>query len=274
MGTKVDQIMIVGDWHGNTPWALGVIKVAQKHSMRKIISCGDFGIWTHREDGITYLDAMNAQLREQGTKLYFVGGNHENWDHLLWHEEHSPRTYQGHVIIRSHIFFIPNGMFWKWNDKTFMGVGGAVSVDKDYRLAIEKEPRTLWWPQEQLDDRVIDLIESKVKVTNLKVDYLITHDCPTNAPFWGRLKPDIESQYHRQKMDRLGRIVKPKWWFHGHMHDRYVYDFPMYEPTTQVRGLENDGRQWNWLVLDTVNDTVTWNQHYVRGLRGEPGHTE
>lgn len=268
MVNKVEKIMVAGDWHGNTVWADNTVKIAHKYGARKIVQCGDFGIWTHDEDGHTYLDTLNHTARTLGVKIYFVGGNHENWDHLDWWEKNNPRTYQGHVIVRSHIFYIVSGTRWMWNDKWFMGVGGAVSIDREYRLKRERSyktgprPRTLWWPQEQLSDEVLYKIENGPR---RKTDYLFTHDCPTNAPFQFRLKNDPESQMHRQKMDRLGRAVKPDKWFHGHMHDKYdAYRFPMYESHSLVYGMRCDGCPDNWGILNTSDNTFTWNTDYVR----------
>jgi hypothetical protein len=88
---------------------------------------------------------------------------------------------------------------------------------------------------------------------------MFTHDCPTNAPFKNRIKNDPDSHAHRQFMDRIGKVVKPKKWFHGHMHEKYDgYDFPMYDPTTLVYGFECDGMLWSYGYLDISTGNFTW----------------
>ena len=265
--SNTDKIFVAGDWHGNTPWAVGLVKVAKKYGCTHIVQCGDFGIWTHVEEGVTYLDALNDACRKYGVKIYFVGGNHENWDHLEAWMKINPKNYTGNYVVRSHIFFIPDGNRWMWSGKWFMGVGGAVSVDKDWRLHAERTkygPRTLWWDQEQLDESVL----FKLEQSKVKTDYLFTHDCPTNAPFYNRMKDDPQSQMHRQLMDRLGKAVRPKMWFHGHMHDKYDgYDFPTYESHTKVYGLTRDTMQDNWGILDTATGDFKWQSDIMLAKR-------
>jgi hypothetical protein len=146
-----------------------------------------------------------------------------------------------------------------------MTVGGAVSIDKDHRLQTEgNRPRSLWWPQEQLTEDELQF--AMAKAAKKPVDFLFTHDCPTNAPFGARLKDDPDSHAHRQKMDRLGKVVQPKLWFHGHMHTRYDgYAFPTYESHTTVYGLEcnpdamhgHGSLSW-WGVLDTETEKFVY----------------
>jgi hypothetical protein len=255
--------MVVGDLHGDTRAGVTVLKKAKSLGIDTIMQVGDFGYWPHFTDGIDFLDALNFTARENDLHLYWLDGNHENFDALEAAVKHYPKDDHGRVWIRSHIRYCSRGASWTWNHKRFMTVGGAVSVDKANRVWQEQQhghTRRLWWPQEQLTDDELQF--AMAKAAKKPVDYLFTHDCPTNAPFRGRMKNDLDSQAHRQKMDRLGQAVKPKVWFHGHMHTRYDgYDFPTYEPHTTVYGLECNpdamhgygSRSW-WGVLNTATD--------------------
>jgi len=252
------KILILGDTHGDVKWSVSMVARARRQNCSKIIQVGDFGLWDHHEDGVRFLDTLNEACRKHGVKFYWVDGNHENHDRLSWYVENNPRTFNGFVYIRSHILYIPRGLRWNWNDKWFMGVGGAVSVDKEWRLSHERKPRTLWWPGEQLtDEQVAGLPDDK------RVDYLFTHDCPTNAPFRYRLKPDVYSQIHRQRMNVVGNKLKPRLWFHGHMHEKYEYQYPDYGypdgTRSEVRGLGMNGNFFSaWGVLDTDSDVFTY----------------
>jgi hypothetical protein len=143
-----------------------------------------------------------------------------------------------------------------------MGVGGAYSIDKAWRLEKEAEalglyyqkfvasdhgyPHILWWPEEKITDEELEFVKSQGQA-----DILFTHDCPSNAPFLHRLKPDAESVEHRSRIDAVGRSVKPRLWFHGHMHEYYNYEFPHDDGEARVIGLECDGMQANWVIFDT-----------------------
>jgi len=261
------KIMVLGDTHGNIRAAKNAVAKADSLDIDTIMQVGDFGLWDHFLDGVQFLDELNTALWKNDQVLIWTDGNHENFDRLWWYLENNPKTTNGHVFIRSQILYSPRGNSWYMHGRKFMTVGGAVSIDKDYRLARETQEgksRTLWWDQEQLTQADMDAILGRNHGT---VDYLFTHDCPTNAPFRERLKNDPDSQMHRQKMDELGKHIKPTLWFHGHMHSKYdAYDFPMYEPTTTVYGLECDGMLDNWGILDTDDNSYMWGGDYERTL--------
>lgn len=250
------KVMVLGDTHGNTHWARKMVAKAKKLEVTKIIQCGDFGLWDHHEDGFPFLDAVNKECSDSGVKLYWLDGNHENHDRLEWYRKNNPKTSNGHVYIRSHILYSPRGNRWMWDEKWFMTVGGAVSIDKSGRI-----PGKSWWAGEQLTDAQLYGIE---KAGN-QADYLFTHDCSNKTPFRLRLKADIDSQIHRQKIDRVARVVQPKLWFHGHMHTKYDWMVPLDDHAVnwaQVYGLEMDGDFWSWGILDTETDEFTWGPHY------------
>lgn len=249
------KVMVLGDTHGNTIEALRAVKSAAALNLPVIMQCGDFGLWPGK-GGMDYLDLLNAELLTQDIVLVWVDGNHEDFDQLDRLVAHNPKNQWGQTFIRSNILYSPRGCKWKMEGKMWMTVGGAVSIDKAYR-----KQGVSWWPQEQLTDEQLDKIVAHHEASPGPVDYLFTHDCPTNAPFRGRWKNDMESLIHRERMDKLGKTIKPKLWFHGHMHTRFDgYEFPAYEPTTKVYGLECDGMYDNWGVLDTETDEFTWGE--------------
>jgi hypothetical protein len=252
------KILVAGDTHGNTRWTNTLVGHAVDQQAEIMVVVGDFGLWDHGFEGMEFLDSVNVTLRNHNRMLIWTDGNHENHDRLEWYRLRNPRSTKGLVYIRSNILYSPRGNAWTWDKKRFMTVGGAVSIDKDWRLQAERTrygARTLWWPGEQLTDPEADgIVKATESPTWKPVDYLFTHDCLTNAPFKYRLKEDPESQAHRQKMDRVVKAIRPRWMFHGHMHERYVYEFPTYEPHTKVRGLECDGMRDSWGILDTELD--------------------
>lgn len=266
------KIAVIGDMHGETGSLVRIIKIAASLGIQNIVQCGDFGIWTHLLSGVRYLDDVNEALGNNDMRLVFVDGNHENHDHLAWHLQNGPKNDRGQVYLRSRIVWSPRGAVWKWDNKRMMSVGGAVSIDREHRVKAEQAanaPRTRWWPGEQLRDDELEEIIKRVdhhRELGRPIDYLFTHDCPSNAPFHKDLVEDPDSHAHRQRMDVLGKVVKPKLWFHGHMHERYVYDFPTYNPHTQVFGLECNGMRDKWGVLDTDDDSFVFYSDYLHEI--------
>lgn len=235
------KVLVAGDWHGNTGHAMQMVREARKAGVKKIVQVGDFGLWSHFEDGVRFLDQLNEAARKEGVKIYTLGGNHENWDHWNWHLANGPKSYHGFTYLRSHILLAPRVHYFGWEGKKMLMVAGAVSVDKMHR----KMDGTEWWPQEAITDADMK------KVNDSKVDFLFTHDCSNRTPFRGRLKPDLNSMANRQQIDRVLAKANAELHFHGHMHTRYVWENMVNDHHwTKTLGLDMDGTWDSWGILN------------------------
>lgn len=248
------------------------INMARALGIQKVLVVGDFGLWTHMFDGQVFLDRVQRAAEDAQLTVHAIGGNHENWDHWEWMVNNLPTSHRW-AMIRSRIAIAPRVHHWKWNNKQFVAAGGAVSVDKEWRLQKEagvglgfngrpakaSGARTLYWPNEEFTDADVQ----KIRMLGMKADYLITHDCSNNTPWNGRLKPDVDSERHRRRIDEVIRLTNPGLHFHGHMHTKYDWiNFagetngePIY---VQTYGLECDQDFWSWGILDTDTDEFTW----------------
>lgn len=249
----MSKVMVLGDVHGNTNFATAAVRGSKVLGIKRIVQLGDFGLWDHQKDGVKFLDTLNESLRHNGVKMYVVGGNHENWDRWNWYTEHNPKDFHGFTYLRSHIRIAPKVFSWTWDGKKCLMVGGAVSIDKAWR-----RKDVSWWPNEVL---TWDEVESAMQFSG--VDYMFTHDCSNMTPWKTRLKPDLDSQIHRQQMDKVLRSVKPKMHFHGHMHERYEWENMVGDHNgnsvfTSTYGLECDGMYNSWGVLDIDTGEFNW----------------
>lgn len=254
---------IVGDMHGDTKEFVGIINELGARKISHAFVVGDFGLWTHERDGHVFLDEINTAAKKNNLGIYAVGGNHENWDHWNWYVQNMP-THKGFAYVRSNVHLAPKAHKFTLGGTQFVVAGGAVSIDKAWRLQKErgikdsfgnrihhaKGPRTLWWPDEELTQA--DVV--KIQKFGVKADVLLTHDCSNNTQFKSRLKPDVNSERHRRLIDDVLRAVRPDFHFHGHMHERYEWENSIshrYEHHTLTYGLECNGMWYNWGVLDT-----------------------
>ena len=231
----MSKILVVGDVHGDFSFAARTNNIAADLGIQTVIQVGDFGVWDHHPTGNGFLNDLDEHSSLRGTTWIFLPGNHENYDRLEYYEREADglKTFSGFIPVRENILYTGKVHKWEWEGKVFKAVGGAYSIDKQWR-----KPRVSWWVQEQLTDE-----ELGRSVLMGPADYLFTHDCPTNAPFRHRIKDDIDSHAHRQKMDVVGKTTKATQWFHGHMHDYYDYVFE----DTKVVGLEcNDEAMNSW----------------------------
>lgn len=273
------RLLIQGDSHGQPGDIIPKIYKAGDYKIQHVLVCGDFGLWTHMADGQSFLDEVNEAARINNLTVYAVGGNHENWDHWNWFTANMP-TAKGWAMVRRRVLLAPKAHRWKWAGKEFIAAGGAVSVDKDYRLAKERGglyhdkdwgtytdmgkgtgPRTLWWHNEQLLDADVDVIK-----TWGKADYLITHDCSNYTPFRDRLKPDMDSQIHRQRIDEVLKSVQPSLHFHGHMHTKYDWVNEYSGGGARTIGLEAFRDPNSWGVLDVEEGSWYWPKEFDTAL--------
>ena len=71
----------------------------------------------------------------------------------------------------------------------------------------------------------------------------------------------MESHMHRQKIDEVLKRTTPTMHFHGHMHHRYEWENRVGgDDFTRTYGLTCNGALNSWGVLNTEDDTFTFNR--------------
>lgn len=250
----MSKILVAGDWHMNHVWAKSIIDVAHAEGIDKIVQVGDFGVWPGPE-GKDYMQILSRYLVKRGIKLYFVPGNHEDYNQIDEWCTTLPKNEDGHIEVEPNLFYAGKVNAWTWEGKRFASVGGAVSIDKKWRKLNES-----WWQQETLSS------QEELDAQNLgKVDFLFTHDCPHIHPFVG-LKHDIESEIHRYTMTKVGRALQPEFWFHGHMHWYKEYRFDHRNGITRVFGLDADSKASKYPTLPGHTRVLDTDTHEVYSI--------
>lgn len=254
------KLFILGDTHGNTGWGQSMVKRAAELRCDAIVQVGDFGIWPG-PDGDKFLRKLNKTLSEHDLPLFFVDGNHEDFPKLERMRRGDgmsalvmPNGQSNDVL--TYIVHVPRGYVWSWSGRRLMGLGGAVSIDRQWR-----KPGKSWWPQEQLTD---EQAEAACKAIDGPIDVLFTHDAPTNVPMPG-MKEDIDSTAHRQRVTAVARVAQPSLWFHGHYHRAMDYEFGYPPRQSRVIGLGCDGDPdcYATLNLATLNVVKAKEHRYM-----------
>lgn len=150
-----------------------------------LIVAGDFGFpWDFSAEECADI----AWLESRPYTVLLVDGNHERFDHWaerpmeLWHGGLTQRLSDTSPIRR-----LTRGEVFELDGSTIFTMGGATSVDKEYRI-----PYSSWWPQELPDERNFEEARAKLDSVGWKVDYVVTHTCSTRmlsptlypAPGW------------------------------------------------------------------------------------------
>lgn len=223
------EIAFAGDWHGNAAWAELMINSVGLRGIKTIIHTGDYG-YLFRQ---SYVEAVESALVEAGATLLFVDGNHDN--HRLLAGLESDEDGFGELTKRQR--HIPRGHRFTLGETTLLGLGGAVSVDRNWRR-VERS----WWPTE-----FITYPELKRAEAGGLVDVMITHDCPLGVDIPVLRKASgwpedalRDSAANRHTVRRVVDKVKPKRLVHGHYHCAYEAMLN----GTHVIGLNCDGTTW------------------------------
>jgi hypothetical protein len=240
------RILVAGDWHGNARWAVHVIREAaallEGEEQRIILHLGDFGIWPGL-DGTLYLNCVIGACLAHDVRILFVDGNHEDFTRI-----EDFRIRDGQLVS-----WLPRGYRWEWHGRTWLALGGGVSLDK----ALRTEGRD-WWPQEAITGR-----QERDVIAGGHADVMVTHECPggvTHAfppppSFWDPRDLAL-SDVHREKLQRVVDAVRPSHLMHGHLHIGYQRTVDFGYGPVEITGLDRDGKKWNWAILDTR--TMKW----------------
>ena len=197
-----------------------------------IIICGDFGgVWTFEEESKREKEALDWLNNKNFTTL-FVDGNHENYTRLY---NYPIEEWKGGKVheIRDSVLHLMRGEIFDIDNKKIFAFGGARSHDIQYGiLNLDEEERIYeyrkrgayfrirdfsWWDLELPIEEEIQNGISNLEKVNYKVDYVISHCCPTSiqALINSTYKRDILTDYLQQ----ISEKCTFKRWYFGHYHD-------------------------------------------------------
>lgn len=281
------KILVAGDVHANSEHLLYLGQQALDQEAKAILIVGDFGYWEHMHGGPEFLDVCSEVATANDLPIYWIDGNHEN--HTMLRALYGPGGARHHLTkegfwgIRDGLYYIPRGTRWNWNGVEMMGLGGAYSIDKPYRLEKEREEKqavqrylhnkwslegqllelatafsrwkhTRWWPEEEISQAELDYALSDDR----PLDILFTHDKPRSSnPQWNR-KDFPECFPNQDKIQEVVRKLHPALLIHGHLHYRYDDQIRASDNSyTKVVGLANDvskddthNPRSSWVVLE------------------------
>lgn len=213
------DILVTGDVHGAFK-RLNALINKYKHRLDLIICCGDFGYWPSHSDG-------HMSIKTYGIPLLWCDGNHE--DHWALQDRTS------NEIVKD-VFYMPRGSTYNLKDgRTIMFIGGADSIDKEYRtLGID------WFPDEVITQK--DLMN----LPDIKVDIFITHTCPLEIHHILARHYEKEKEPSNHALSSLWQIYKPDLWIFGHWH--YYHEGKIGDTKWYALSCVNsDTRWWMWM---------------------------
>ena len=266
------RIMFAGDWHGNTNFASAVIARAAEHDCTHVVQLGDFGFWPG-EFGDRYLIELSNACSEHSVDLYVIHGNHDDPDRWQTYELND----DGFGVIADRMFFCPDGFRWEWDYLELGALGGAASIDREWREVRRREGLgRVWWPEEMITPEAVRDVAAPHFRTGEphRLDILVTHEGPswTGAGYAAGhpgmhfpIYDEARSAMCRALVDTAAQATRPWAHFHGHHHKRGIGYAPWHSPdeprtlfeTGVVIGLDadvNGSMVQNTHIIDTETD--------------------
>ena len=226
-------IYITGDTH-NT---LDMSNVSGKHMrfcckklqadykrISTVIILGDFGLPWYKcpvdENGIQPTDPTEKYLlkwyKNKPFTILAVMGNHDNYDMIA----NLPEVEMfGSIVLKvsDNIFYLKRGEVYKFEGKSFLVLGGAMSDDKVYRT-----PHKSWWKQEELSLEEKEHCIEKIKQYGCSFDYVLSHTGPRKgiSVFDDSEIKDTTVAFN----DEVEAIISYKKWFFGHWHSDWGFN--------------------------------------------------
>ena len=211
------MIYITGDTHRE----FYKLHDVEKNKDNMLIILGDVGI-------NYYLDESDKKLKEQlnsyNIKLFCIQGNHEERpENISTYKEID--MFGGKVFIEEeypNLIFAKNGELYDIDNKKVLVIGGAYSVDKNYRI-IYGYP---WFKDEQLNKEEMDNILNKYK--GQYIDIVLSHTCPLKyEPTEVFMKCIDQSDVDKSMekfLDRVEESINYDKWYCGHYHTEKQID--------------------------------------------------
>lgn len=204
------MIYITGDLHGN----INDMRLSWlKDNLNKndiLIVLGDFGFFFFK-------DLINQYPNFPFVTIAILG-NHENYSILNTFKKTSIFNAKAR-LMKDKVYIIDNGEVLNIDDKSFFVFGGALSIDKAYRV-----PYISWWPQEQPTISEFNNAISNLEKIDYNIDYFLAHDVDRDIASKMFNKPTIINSSTSDMLRELEFKIKDNSdkkyeYFFGHWHE-------------------------------------------------------
>ncbi len=180
-----------------------------------LIVLGDSGInYCLNDEDIKYKKCLN----DFNIKIFSIRGNHEERpENIKTYKEVD--MFGGKVYIEEeypNLIFAKDGELYNIDNKSVLVVGGAYSVDKEYRLLYGCK----WFKDEQLTKTEMKTILDKYKGKH--IDIVLTHTCPykyePREVFLSGIDQSKVDKSMEYFLDELEESITYDKWYCGHYH--------------------------------------------------------
>ena len=210
-------IYVTGDPHGDFRQIADFCSAMETKSKDIMIVLGDAGL--------NYFgDTRDADRKEfiSRTRITYlmVHGNHEMRPATL--ENYKLIEWNGGMVYQEegfpNLLFAKDGEIYRLGGKNVMAIGGAYSVDKEYRMRMGYR----WFADEQPSGEIKEYVEQQLDRAGWKVDVVLSHTCPRKYEPVEHFLPGIDQSKVDKStenwLDAIEDRLDYKEWYCGHWH--------------------------------------------------------
>lgn len=211
------MIYITGDTHRH----FDRLNYIENDSENMLIILGDAGINYFLNDSDKEL---KEYLQRYKFKIFCIQGNHEERpENIPTYKE--KEMFDGKVFIEEeypNLIFAKNGELYNIDNQKVLVIGGAYSVDKNYRIMYGYN----WFKDEQLTEEEKERILNKY--SGKHVDIILTHTCPKKYEptevFIEGLDQSLIDKSMEEFLDKVEENIDYDKWYCGHYHTEKEID--------------------------------------------------
>ena len=210
-------VYLTGDTHGRFKRIRSFCRRMELTEDDVVVVLGDAGLNYFLDERDNRAKRRLAMLPN---KFLFIHGNHEERPFNV-PGYHEAAAFGGAVFVEDdypNILFAKDGEVYDLDGTRCIAIGGAYSVDKDYRLMCGWH----WFASEQPDNEIKARVEATLDAVGWDVDVVLSHTVPLRyEPVEAFMSGVDQSKVDKSTEEWLGRIearLSYRRWYAGHYH--------------------------------------------------------
>ena len=209
------MIYITGDTHRDFDRIFEFTKKYKTTQKDYLLILGDVGInyYLNESDKV-----LKEELKKLPITLLCIQGNHEERPENI-KSYHLINMFNGKVFIENdypNLIFLKDGEIYNINNKKVLVIGGAYSIDKQFRIINGYHWFKDEQPSKETKDKILSLIE------NEKIDIILSHTSPLKyepiETFYSGINQNTVDTTTEKFLDIVEKKTNYQKWYCGHFH--------------------------------------------------------
>lgn len=212
------KIAFGGDVHGNVPQIERHLRTASRQNVTHYIQLGDWNLFQTPK----FQKTIEKIAEELDIIVWWLDGNHDDFPYI---KQINPDNKKEFIQITEHVFYMPRNLQFTLDDIKFHVIGGAHSIDEQFRTLGED-----LYAEEDITQEDIEYAK-----TLPQADVLLSHDCPDTVA--NPITSNFETQMNARRifgpnaldncaigqanLSKITNHINPTLIFHGHYHYNY-----------------------------------------------------